>query len=157
MTFPFVTSYFGSVTLEIIIKSLGLTIGELPSCNFINIHIMDIVTHIGICNTIWDINRSFSVTVKCVIIHNTNIDYLLFDKDYKCVDNVHCGTWRDMVIVKQTIFCDYCQSVFISCSILCTPSVIPAPYTRTIIAIVRMIYDIISLINAHWSQGWIST
>ena len=26
MTFPFVTSYFGSVTLEIIIKSRGLTI-----------------------------------------------------------------------------------------------------------------------------------
>ena len=29
MTFPFVTSYFGSVTLEIIIKSRGLTIGEV--------------------------------------------------------------------------------------------------------------------------------
>ena len=62
-----------------------------------------------------------------------------------------------MVIVKQTIFCDYCQSVCISCSILCTPSVVPTLYTRTIIAIVRMIYDIMPLINAHWSQGWIST
>ena len=29
MTFPFVTSYFGSVTLEIIIKSRDLTIGEV--------------------------------------------------------------------------------------------------------------------------------
>ena len=29
MTFPFVTSYFGRVTLEILIKSRGLTIGEV--------------------------------------------------------------------------------------------------------------------------------
>ena len=29
MTFPFVTSYFGRVTLEIFIKARGLTIGEV--------------------------------------------------------------------------------------------------------------------------------
>ena len=37
MTFPFVTSYFGSVTLEIILKSRGLTIAEVS--------FMDITSH----------------------------------------------------------------------------------------------------------------
>ena len=35
MTFPFVTSYFGRVTMEIFIKACGLTIGEVVySCYF---------------------------------------------------------------------------------------------------------------------------